>query len=84
MPDYHRRNGRLGGLQTALRHGSDHYRKMGKIGGRHRKPTLDELKAMTAPEEITKEEILSAALPRLKVLYRIKQGDGAICPRKGV
>lgn len=75
MADYHRRNGRLGGLQTALRHGSDHFRKMGQVGGKHHKPTYEEL--ATAAQINIKEDRLPTALPELKALFKqINVGTG--------
>lgn len=45
LSEKRRRAGRIGGIQTFLRHGREHYVKAGRRGGRPRLPTLAELEA---------------------------------------
>ena len=78
MSDYHRRNGQLGGISTLIKHGSPHFSKIGRVGGKHCQPTLSELQAKTAQLNM-KEERLPTALTKLKALYRQKKGGSSVC-----
>lgn len=51
-PEAHARNGRLGGLKTAKKHGIEHYQRIGKIGGK-KTQNIKKLLDMEASEETT-------------------------------
>lgn len=63
--------GRIGGLQTVLRHGREHMAEIGRRGGRPR------LRQLPVPEAQLdkKEERLPNRLSELKELYKQKRGE---------
>ena len=67
--------GRIGGLQTYLRHGKEHMSGMGEKGGRPRVRTLNELRQQTAPQAQIKirEEKVPSRLSELRKVYRLQQ-----------
>ena len=67
--------GRLGGLQTFRRYGSEHMSTIGKLGGRPKSPTLEELRQKIAPSSKTKEGAMSSigSLKELKRLFKLRQ-----------
>ncbi len=73
--DY-RHYGRMGGLQTLMRHGREHMAEIGKHGGR---PKLRQLPAPEAQIQIRRER-LPNRLSELKGLYaaKIKQGEASL------
>jgi len=66
--------GRLGGLQTFLRYGSEHFRAMGKRGGRPKLQTLSEVRQLPAPtvNNYKKGERLPNNLKELKGLVKLR------------
>lgn len=79
--------GRLGGLQTALRHGREHMAEIGKHGGlAGRLPTIAELRQQTVPQIQLKEERLPNRLTELKALWKERWGEHEAAnssPRRG-
>jgi hypothetical protein len=81
MANQHADAGRLGGLQTYLRHGREHMAAMGRQGGRPRAMTFDELKKQ--PEFLKAEEearrrmdtpgAQTNSLVKLKRLWRLRR-----------
>lgn len=70
--------GRIGGLQTTLRHGRDYMAELGRRGGlAGRLPTLSELRQQTAPKAQIqiREGRLSNRLSELKELWKEKRGE---------
>lgn len=67
--------GRLGGIQTASRYGKEQRREWGKLGGRPKLPTLEELKREMAPSTKTREGsvINTSNLKELKRLFKLRQ-----------
>lgn len=74
-----RRAGRLGGLQTALRYSKEQRIEWGRLGGRPRLPTIEELRQQAAPENNNGGSRLPNGLKELKELYklRIKNNGGS-------
>jgi len=75
--------GRLGGLSTRQRHGSEFYRTVGSKGGRPRLPTIDEILRRSEPQPFQKQKegmITDAPggnLLELKRLWRVRRSTGA-------
>lgn len=65
----HSQAGFIGGMQTLLRHGKEHYREIGKLGGR---PVVI-TKSLPASENGGNEDGLPNGLIKLKRLYRRKK-----------
>ena len=69
----HRKYGRIGGLQTFLRHGSSHMAEIGRKGGRPK------LRQLPVPKTENKVREGMAAQPNnlkvLKELWRQKRGE---------
>ena len=70
--------GRLGGLQTYLRHGSEHMAEIGRLGGRPRLPTRQQSASQDSFHRLNngKEERLPNGLRKLKTLYRLQNQAG--------
>lgn len=66
--------GIIGGLQTFLRHGPEHMRTIGRLGGRPKSPTLEDLIRRTASSELKKEVVLPNGLSALRRLYAERRG----------
>ena len=64
--------GRIGGLQTVLRHGREHMSKIGKCGGR---PRLRRLPAPKAKSNQNGGDRLPNRLGELKELWKEKWGE---------
>ena len=83
MNDKKARAGRLGGLQTALRYGSEQMRVWGRLGGRPRALTLEELTRRSELREtqeiVAKEDGYPGcnSLRKLKKLWRDRQRSTA-------
>jgi len=71
----HRDWGRMGGLQTKLRHPPDYYSKIGKLGGRPRSKTLSGLRP--SPRAQSRKGVkLPNSYRGLRRLYAIrKEGE---------
>lgn len=71
--------GRIGGLQTALRHGRGYMAEIGRRGGLAGKlPTITQLRQQLAPEaqsQIKGGNRLPNQLKELKELYKQKRGE---------
>jgi len=80
LTEKRRRAGQLGGLQTCLRYGRDYMVSVGRLGGRPRLPTLEELRQQTAG---ARNYFEGGRLPNgnslqeLKRLYRLQYEGGA-------
>ncbi len=73
--------GRIGGLQTLLRHGREHYSAAGKLGGRPKSLTMAEIRQSQHLEEQNENRRLDtphSRLKELKVLWANKTGGGFI------
>jgi len=82
IQDKRRRAGRLGGIQTYLRHGRGHYVSMGKKGGRPRLPGYAELLEMGKNKnerrqstEYKPTELKRLSLCALRKLWRATRGE---------
>ena len=71
--------GRIGGLQTVLRHGREWLREIGRRGGLARRlPTISEVRQQTAPEvqyQLKGGIRLPNRLSELKELWKEKRGE---------
>ena len=63
--------GRLGGLQTYLKHGAGYMSETGKKGGRPRARTIRDITQPT-PQLLTKGESLPSSLSELKKAYKLR------------
>lgn len=71
--------GRMGGLQTSLRHGREHLVEIGRRGGlAGRLPTLAELRQQSVPQIQLKEERLPNRLTELKALWKLQIKSGEL------
>ena len=72
------RQGVSGGLATLTRYGLEYYRRIGRMGGRPRSQTIDDIKRRTASSanDIKKEVMHGKGLPlkELKRLYAERRG----------
>ena len=75
--------GRLGGLQTLMRHGPEHLKIVGQRGGRPRSMTLAERRQLTALGTENKTEEVMAVQPDnlrvLKKLWRQQRSEPVVC-----
>lgn len=84
----HQEAGRIGGIQTFLRHGADEMRRRGRLGGRPRNLTYSQIVAGTEPLRVNKFEggnhkpntgrgiLPTNNLRQLKRLYLAKMNEG--------
>lgn len=77
MDSNKQQTGRLGGKVTLRKYGREHYREIGKKGGRPKLPTLDETRQKQAIERNAKIDKLQGSndLKSLKKLWKIKQSS---------
>ena len=75
LSEKRRAAGRLGGIQTTLRYGTEQRREWGKFGGRPKLPTLEDLRQKIAPSTKAGEEDVSStsSLKELKRLFKLRQ-----------
>lgn len=77
------RAGTIGGMQTLLRHGREHYAAAGRLGGRPRAITILETRQSLEGKENENRRMDTrrSSLKNLKELWEIKSGRGGLhCP----
>lgn len=80
-----REAGQLGGITTLTTHGRGFYSAIGKLGGRPRAYTLDEVRQQSASSTNKEMEAwLPTNLKELKMLYRLRKSSSENSQRLGV
>lgn len=87
--DKARRKGQLGGLVTYLRHGSEYYSRIGRMGGRPKQRTLNQLRQQAGSGEINKKgdcgytngDFSKLSLTNLRGLFRLRRAESSLASK---